>query len=289
MNYRTEFEQCFSYIEAHLKADITVMDMADEMGYSVYHFCRIFYAYQGMTPMEYVRARRLQAAFAEVSEGRKIIDIAYDYKFETPSGFSKAFKNKYGMPPLQMKKRLQGMKDNSGQEGKDIPVTYVIKELEAFYVCGYCTELDFSSGDYGKDMVAYWETYDENNIEERLYCELNPNKHGEIGIIIRDSEDSTKHNYLLGIMAEGSKHNSDWITYQIPAGKYAVITCPPVDMTSRDCDLAKMVKEVWKYIFTKWLDSVDYRYDESREAFEYYDERCHYRTDAVMDIYIPIL
>jgi AraC family transcriptional regulator len=59
-------------------------------------------------------------------------------------------------------------------------------------------------------------------------------------------------------------------------------------MTCNDVDFAKMIKNVWSYIFNQWFESVDFEYDESREAFEYYDERCHYRKDAVMDIYIPI-
>ena len=54
LNYRKDFERCFEWIDLHLKENITVHEMANVMGYSLYHFCRIFYAYQGLTPMEYV-------------------------------------------------------------------------------------------------------------------------------------------------------------------------------------------------------------------------------------------
>lgn len=277
------------YIEAHLKDQLTVIDIANEMGYSLYHFSRIFYAYQGMTPMEYVHVRRLQAALVELSEGRKIIDIAFEYGFETASGFSKAFKHKYRMTPTQMKRKIQMMQRNSPKEAfGSLPILYTTKEIAEFYICGYCFEMDYDSINYSNNMVAYWNKYEENNIEERLYNELNPNKHGEIGIIIRDSSNSTKHKYLLGVMAQDKSNNTDWFNYKISAGKYVVITCPPVDMRCNDTDFAKMIKNVWNYIFNQWFESVDFEYDESREAFEYYDERCHYRKDAVMDIYIPI-
>ncbi|MBS5932808.1 MAG: effector binding domain-containing protein [Clostridiales bacterium] len=53
-------------------------------------------------------------------------------------------------------------------------------------------------------------------------------------------------------------------------------------------NFAEKIRETWKYIFTTWFEIVQYEYDDSREAFEYYDERCHYREDSVMDIYIPL-
>lgn len=83
------------------------------------------------------------------------------------------------------------------------------KEIGEFYICGYCFEMDYDSINYSNDMVAYWHKYEENNIEERLYNELNPNKHGEIGIIIRDSSNSTKYKYLLGVMAQDKSSNTD--------------------------------------------------------------------------------
>ena len=49
--------------------------------------------------MEYVRNRRLAYAASELNSGRKIINIAADYGFETHSGFSKAFRRYFGCPP----------------------------------------------------------------------------------------------------------------------------------------------------------------------------------------------
>lgn len=286
MNYRKEFESCFEYIELHLKESITVANLASKMGYSVYHFCRIFYGYQGMTPMEYILSRRLQAALVELNEGRKIIDVACDYGFETASGFSKAFKQKYGKTPTQTKKSMQC--HDQIELLDTFPILSAIKEVKCFEICGYCVEMDFDSASYSDSLIAHWDTFEENNVEERLYKELNPSKHGEIGIVIRDNSNNGKHKYLLGVMAHDDRKDTTWFNYRILAGKYAVITCPPVDMTCNDIYFSIMVKNVWKYIFNQWFSSVEYQYDETREAFEYYDERCHYRKDAVMDIYIPI-
>lgn len=51
--------------------------------------------------MDYVKERRLIHASKEIFEGRKIIDVSEEYGYKTHSGFSKAFKKKFGFTPLQ--------------------------------------------------------------------------------------------------------------------------------------------------------------------------------------------
>lgn len=220
----------------------------------------------------------MQAALAELNEGRKIINVACEFGFETPSGFSKAMKRNYGKTPSQLKQSML-LKEAFHTE---------MKELEGFDLCGYAVDMDFSATNYSEGMLAYWTTFEENNIEEQLYTSLDPSKHGEIGIIIRDENNSGKHKYLLGVLKWEERQDTRWLQYHIAGGKYVVITTPPVDMTSNDIELATMVKMTWKYIFEQWFETVDFQFDETREAFEYYDERCHYRKDAIMNIFIPI-
>lgn len=45
---------------------------------------------QGGIRYGYIRGRRLSLAATELFNGRKIVDIAFDYGFETPSGFANA-------------------------------------------------------------------------------------------------------------------------------------------------------------------------------------------------------
>ena len=309
MNYRRQFEKCFTYIEKNLNENITTTELANFMGYSVYHFCRIFYAYQGMTPMEYVLERRLQAALVELQRGRKVIDIASSYCFETASGFSKSFRKKYGKTPTQMQRELldysRYTSDNRIND-KDInaqyidknisndiinikrPIIIAIKEISAIKISGYCETFDFNVESYKDDLVAFWDRFEMQDIEERLYKDINPHKHGEIGIILRGDKDEGKHTYMLGVFASDTKPGLPWTDCEIAGGKYAVFTTAPVDMRLDDHALAKRIRETWKYIFRVWFAEEAYEYDCTREAFEYYDERCHYQEDAIMDIYIPI-
>lgn len=90
---------CIDYIEKNIKEILTTETIAKEVGYSTYHFSRIFKKQMGMSLMEYVKERRLICASKEIFSGKKIIDVSIEYGYKTHSGFSKAFKKKFGFAP----------------------------------------------------------------------------------------------------------------------------------------------------------------------------------------------
>ncbi|HEY8805166.1 MAG TPA: HD domain-containing protein [Clostridium sp.] len=101
MKYENAIFMCIDYIEKNIKEELTTKVIANEVGYSVYHFSRIFKEQMKMSLMEYVRERRLICASKDVFSGKKIIDVSIEYGFQTHSGFSKAFKKKFGFTPTQ--------------------------------------------------------------------------------------------------------------------------------------------------------------------------------------------
>jgi len=88
------------YIEAHINEKITLRQLADAAGYSPWHSARIFKELTGKTPFDYIRLRRLsRAALRLRDEGPKVIDVALDFVFGTPEGFTRAFTKEFGISP----------------------------------------------------------------------------------------------------------------------------------------------------------------------------------------------
>lgn len=292
MNYREIIESSIDFIEANIKEDLTAHQIAAQAGYSVYHFSRLFSAVQGVSVMDYVRFRRLSLARIQLLTGRRIIDISMDYGFETASGFSKAFHKAFGYSPTTYIARMNSWEGTVIKEGiGEFIMNPIIKKMPAFKVAGYGIETNVSEG-YLKDIAAYWETYNGENLENKMYSLLNPPKHGEVGICV-PSSDSGNVTYLLGVVVEDfSKTTPDMLTVDVPEAEYAVFTTPPVDLTKESSNqsdpLSIAVKSAWKYIFEEWFPDSGYIYDDSKLDFEFYDERCHGRTDATMDIYVPV-
>ncbi len=291
MNYRKEIEKCIEFIEDHIKEDITIEEIANQSGYSLYHFCRVFSLCKGISVMEYMRGRRLALATTELFNNRKIIDIAFDYGFETPSGFAKAFRKAYGYSPTQYMMRLAQYADTKTtfEMGGYIMEPVIVKR-PVFKVAGYGIKTNITGITYTKDIASYWNNYEGENLESKMYRILNPAKHGEVGLCVPLSEDGNVI-YLLGVIVDDfSRAEKDMLTVEVPEAEYAVFTTAPVD-TSNDeeqIEFAEIIASTWKYIFEDWFKDSEYIYDESKIDFEFYDERCHHRKDTVMDIYIPI-
>lgn len=77
LNYSKDIEKCVEYIEAHIKENITVEEIATEVGYSVYHFCRVFSLCKEMSVMEYVRSRKLSLASIELFAGKRSLILRW--------------------------------------------------------------------------------------------------------------------------------------------------------------------------------------------------------------------
>lgn len=291
MNYRKDIEKCIKFIEEHIKENITIEEVANQSGYSLYHFCRVFSLCMGVSIMEYIRGRKLSLAASELLKGRKIIDIALDYGFETHSGFVKAFRKAFGYSPTQYMTRMAGYVDSkiTFEVGGYI-MNPVIVKMPAFKVAGYGIKTNITGGTYTRDIASFWSNYNGENLESKMYKILNPARHGEVGLCVPLSEEGNTM-YLLGVIVDDfSKVEEDMLMVEVPEAEYAVFTTTPVD-TTNDKDqkeFAKIIANTWKYIFEDWFKDSGYIYDESKLDFEFYDERCHYREDTVMDIYIPV-
>ncbi len=98
--------QAVDFIEAHLREPIGVAEMAEAAAYSIYYFCRTFHAITHHTPYDYLMRRRIaEAAHDLLEEDDRVIDVAFDYQFNNPETFSRAFKRVLGTTPSQWRKQ----------------------------------------------------------------------------------------------------------------------------------------------------------------------------------------
>lgn len=94
-------QNSIDYIEENLKSEITITEIAEYAGFSVYHFCRLFSNYVGMPVAAYLTKRRLYHGIFSIQSGKKTIDVALEYGFNTYPGFYKAFKREFGCSPTK--------------------------------------------------------------------------------------------------------------------------------------------------------------------------------------------
>jgi len=105
MSYSPIIQETIEYIEKNLHEELSLESTAQHVGFSKFHYHRIFQKEVGVTVSEYIRYRRIaNAANLLLYSDEKIIDIALYYRFESQESFTRSFKKYYQLPPGQYRK-----------------------------------------------------------------------------------------------------------------------------------------------------------------------------------------
>lgn len=94
------------YIDANIRNDISLKDLAGIAGYSLFHFARKFAVTMGVAPHRYVSQVRMKVAMAELVAGKlPLAEIAFNAHFSSQASFTRAFHRATGVTPLQYRRR----------------------------------------------------------------------------------------------------------------------------------------------------------------------------------------
>jgi predicted transcriptional regulator YdeE len=99
------------YLEANITEKLDIEKVAKIALSSPFHFQRMYHMITGVTIAEYMRRRRLTLAAQDILSGRKIINVAYRYGYETPEAFTKAFRKMHGISPSAARELGANLKD----------------------------------------------------------------------------------------------------------------------------------------------------------------------------------
>lgn len=114
MNWTEGLINAIDYIETHL-IDGEVLDqntIARQAYSSPDNFRKVFHLITGYTIGEYIRNRRLSLAGEElISSNRTVTDIAFEYGYDTPESFTKAFTRFHGNSPSYVRNNKSGLRN----------------------------------------------------------------------------------------------------------------------------------------------------------------------------------
>ena len=94
-----------TYIETHLDEKIMLGDLANVTHYSPWYCYRMFYETLQITISQYVRKLKLSKSALQLRDSSiKIIDVAYQYGFDSVDGYQRAFFKEFGVNPYEYSK-----------------------------------------------------------------------------------------------------------------------------------------------------------------------------------------
>lgn len=94
----------FKYIEENYKYDISLRRIADDTGFSVTHFSRIFKKVSGMTFKQYLNYYRVNKAVSYLENGESVTEASMKSGFADINTFIRNFKKYKGLVPSKYKR-----------------------------------------------------------------------------------------------------------------------------------------------------------------------------------------
>jgi len=299
VEYDAMIQSVLDEIDQRITENIRIEALARTANYSVYHFCRVFMATTGTPVSTYITRRKLEHALYALSTGRRIIDAAMEYGFETHAGFTKAFKKHFGYPPslyrlhmpITPPKRMTT--NNLKLKYGGIILQVQIKDMQPFTIVGYASRHKMPGVRGTSDVPAF---YDTANVEYAaglitLGHTYTKSRHCEIIFCLDIDEENDFFTYVIGVGVDevdfDVPQRPGTYRHEMPGGLYAVFPTPWVN----DAESHQSIQETWQKILEHWLPESQYEYDDTRIDYEYHDERAHpwlHDGKSQVDICVPI-
>lgn len=90
--------QALAYIEAHYREQISILELAEKVGWSHEYFTRMFVQHQRLSPKQYILQRRIDHACELLRSAHTTVkEIAYAVGFQSEPYFSRVFSRLVGM------------------------------------------------------------------------------------------------------------------------------------------------------------------------------------------------
>lgn len=100
------FRDAIEYLEENFMKEISTASLCASFGYTAPHFCRKFKEITGLTPMNYLKIRRMEEAYKLLKKGNNnISEVAQYCGYEDANYFTRCFKSHFRIPPSQIRKK----------------------------------------------------------------------------------------------------------------------------------------------------------------------------------------
>ena len=272
-------------IESNLKSSMSVQDLSDRLGFSVYYFIRLFKGITGYSPKSYMLKRKLTEALLDLKHGdKRVTDAAFDYGFGSPETFSKAFQKYFGFNPGSMNADLKTDSANLMPRLSAEKLEFIRHipdkepELVDYGPLNLIGMPLYYNGDMPGDLSAPWNAFI-NNIDS-IHRRIKPEKYYQVQYWFPNQDYGSIFFFLALEVTDYADIPIQFTAKTLPARKY---------LKFYHHGLSNKVGFTYDYIYNTYLPETDYKLPHLFN-FEYYppEHKGPYNEDSVSEIYIPV-
>lgn len=255
MEWLKNLNNAIEYIENNLNKEISYEEAARIACCSTYYFQRMFSYVAGITLADYIRRRRMsQAAFELQRTDKKVLDVAFEYGYSSPTSFNRAFQNIHGITPLAAKS-IGSVLNAYPPINFSVEVTggnamsYYIAKKEAMRVVGIRTPLVEDMEENHKNVPDFWNRTLQKEDFHRI-CRLSAAEpKGILGISVYQNPQNIFY-YIAA--ATHSPVPNGMYEFEIPAATWVVF--------ENDGRFKESVQSVFQRFYKEWLLFSGYEY-----------------------------
>lgn len=257
-------EKALWYIEAHLRLDFSLADIAANAAVSRHHLLRAFGAATGLSVMRYVRGRRLSTAAERLAGGAgDILSVAIDSGYNSHEAFTRAFGEQFGATPAEVRARgsaerlalVQPLSLDAAPLEIESPR---FEDLDVLLIAGLNRRyggLEDSAG-----VPGQWQQFsvEQSQITDRVGA-------AAYGVCF-NLDDEGSMDYLSGLQVAGfGSQSSQFACLRIPRRRYAVFV---------HREHIAGIRRTWDAIWNGWLPRSGHEVADAA-LLERYDDHLH--------------
>ena len=277
-------ERVRRHIEANLDQPLSVATLAAVAGFSPFHFARLFASQMGLSPMSYVRRRRLQLAVRRLSEDAPpdLVQLAFECGFDSQEAFTRAFKQGLGVTPGRFKRNAIAMRemmempmDTATIKDNDLVLLDGLRRRAAFRIAGLSMPLDAASGPKIPDL---W-----RDLLRRLPLPGQKGREG-YGVVWQSDRESGGMTYLAGFeVAGGGTLPDDIAQVDLPDQNYRVFR-----LTLDGTSLHPQVKAAMREIYEVRIPRENWQLAESPDFETYNADFNPMKKGETLEFWVPV-
>jgi AraC family transcriptional regulator len=230
VNYIKIVNDAIQYIEANLHRNPNLQELASQYYISPTHFYRIFRAVTNQTVKSYILGRKLsEAAIALRNTDRNVVEIAFQYGFNSHEQFTRDFQNMFHVTPSRYRKentfialmdKVDIVERDFRNKNKDIVVDYCCREFKEIKLLGKEVFLNPECPCEMENLIRkvgdFWRDYVVQGTARRWF-----------NVARRDSSDPSRGFCFYGIAEEEHWGDRSGLAERIiPESKYAIFVYP---------------------------------------------------------------
>lgn len=284
MEWNEKLQMITDYVEHHLQRVQEPID-PDEISKiaecSFGFFQKVFSYMNGISFSEYVRSRKLTLAGYDLkSTDQRVVDVSYQYGYDSPTSFTRAFQQFHGISPKEARIRNTKLKVMPKlQVSVKQKYSWRLEQKPAFRLLGKTIRFSCEDEERPSKILEFWTDCQRNGVFSALVSMDQGEPQGLFGLFHDVDESLNEMEYSIMVTADGEMPE-EYNEIVIPEATWAVF-----DLRG---PVPQSIQNGWKYLQEEWLVKYPFRHAKCPEL-EWYSSGNVYGKDYLSQIWIPVI